>query len=72
MNEVIAVSIAVKIIMAVIGILALFITLRVFDKVADIKFKEVFDGIESDPRAAALYLGLRFLGVCIVLAATFL
>ena len=41
----------------------------VLDKRAGIKFPEVWNAISQDPRAAARYLGMRWLGLCILGAA---
>lgn len=72
MGEVVITSFLVKFGMAVLGLALLMGALRVFDLLAEIKFREVFDIIELHAQAAALYLGLRFLGVCLVLAAALL
>jgi hypothetical protein len=51
------------------AIMVALVTLRVFDKLAGQPFRIVLANIRRHPRACAMYYGLRFLGVCLIVAA---
>lgn len=55
-----------KIAMCIVALCALFgsvfVILRLFDLLLCVDFKEAFNRIEEDPKAMALYYGLRILG----------
>lgn len=60
-------SFLVQFIYLLVTVAAVVGLLRWFDKAAGISFKkDVWDKIDKDPRALALYHGLRFLAVCYV------
>ena len=54
----------------VIGLIGTWFVLRTFDASSKIDFKKAFDNIESDPRAIALYYGMRFIGVAFIVGFT--
>lgn len=55
-----------KIAAALLAILALVLVLAWLDRRAGIDFREFARDVKSDPKAGALYLGLRFLGASLL------
>ena len=56
-------------VMVALGITRL--ALRAFDKYTGVDFKKSFKGVQDDPKAFALYIGLRFLGIAILISSIF-
>lgn len=67
MTEVMITSGLYRLVFAVVAILSLFLLLRLLDHLSGTTFRLTFKRITYDPRSAALYFGLRFLGACILL-----
>ena len=72
MTEVILTGILLKIFLGCVAVAGVMLALRLFDKYAGISFREGFDTIETDPKALALYFGLRLVALCIVMAGALL
>lgn len=66
MTDVILISTLLTIFKAMLGGAAIFLLLRLRDKMVGINFKSVIGGIKDDPTAAAIYYGLSVLGACIL------
>lgn len=66
MTSIMALSWAGKLGAAVVAALCVFALLRWFDLRAGIDFKDFTNDIKTDPKAAGLYLGLRYLGTALL------
>lgn len=66
MTEILATSTALTLGYAVAAILLTWGLLRALDRAAGLNPKETIRSITDDPKAAALYFGLRFLGACLL------
>lgn len=66
MTELIAISTAQQLVVAVFAALLLLFVLRRFDKSLGRDIKSTLDRIHDNAMAAALYLGLRFVGAAIL------
>lgn len=64
MGDVFAVSQVTKAVWAVVGMLLIFGVLRLRDYYLKLNLEKVIDGIEKDPLASAVYLGVTFFGAC--------
>ncbi len=51
----------------VMALVVAVIALRMFDKLIGINFKESFKKVEQDGKAFSLYIGLRFVGIAIII-----
>lgn len=71
MNEVIGVSVLVTLGYAMVALILIRVVLSGFDRIVGLNFKEAIRGISNEPLAMALYLGLRFLGVCLLVSSLF-
>lgn len=69
MGEVVAVSMLVDLVKFFGAVTAAWAILRILDRISGAKFTEALDEIWKDPKAVALYFGLRFAGVCFIAAA---
>lgn len=69
MSEVIALSMLIDLVKFAGAVTAAWGILRILDHMADNKFTAALDVILQDPKAVALYFGLRFVGVCFIAAA---
>lgn len=58
---------AVKLIWAVVAAAALFLLLRLRDRLVGVDFRVVAEGIAGDPKASAIYYGLSVLAVAYLL-----
>lgn len=54
-----------------VAVSLLFVVLRVLDMISNFNWPVISNAIEDDPRAAALYLGLRILAIAWVASACF-
>ncbi|WP_423820852.1 hypothetical protein V5738_10970 [Salinisphaera sp. SPP-AMP-43] len=54
-----------------VAVAAVFLVLRALDAISDFDWKVISNDIESNPRAIALYFGLRFLAVAWIASACF-
>ena len=61
------IRLVIAIVGAIVGLIAAWFVLRTFDASSQIDFKKAFDKMEQDAKAIALYFGLRFLGVAILI-----
>lgn len=66
MIEGVLLRVAIAVVAAIIGLIAMWFVLRTFDASSEIDFKKAFNTMESDPKAIASYYGMRFLGVAIL------
>ena len=71
MSDVFAISQVTKGAWALVAFIMVFGLLRLSDYVIKLDFNKVVEGMENDPKAAALYLGLRVLGACILVGLLF-
>ena len=65
MDNIFLLSSAQTLAFAVVGALALWLLLRGFDKLNKKPFSETLGDMQHEPKALALYYGMRFVGVCI-------
>jgi hypothetical protein len=70
MIEGLIIRLTIAIAALILGLIGTWFALRTFDAFSKINFKEAFDNIESDPRATAMYYGMRFIGVAFVVGFT--
>jgi hypothetical protein len=66
MNEVILTSSIITIATALVAIIMAWLMLRLLDALGFIDFKTTIVRICSNETSAAVYFGLRFVGVCIL------
>lgn len=66
MSDVFAVSQLTKALWALIGFALVFGVIRLSEFAIKLDIEKVVNGIESDPLASAIYLGLRFIGACLL------
>ena len=66
MLEMMLLAMSSKIITAIIALVALRFTLKMFDKVSGLNFKGWINHAES--KDIAIYTGCRFIGACILFA----
>lgn len=69
MGEVVLVSFLVDMAKFAGAVTAAWGILHILDRMAETKFTDALDTILGDPKAVALYFGLRFAGVCFIAAA---
>lgn len=67
MNEVILTSWLMTVSYAALAVVGGWWLLRLLDRIGGVNFKETVGRITSEPLSAAIYFGLRFLGVCLLL-----
>jgi len=67
MKEILFVSTAHTLVLALAAVFLVWATLRLLDWVTGTPFSEIKEVIYADPKAAALYAGLRFLGACLLI-----
>jgi hypothetical protein len=63
MEQIALLGFALRFLYATAGLLGTVVTFRWLNKLAGNQFDEAFAGITREPHAAALYFGLRALGV---------
>jgi hypothetical protein len=66
MTEILATSALLTVAYALFALIAAWYVLRVFDSLGRVHFKTTIGRISSDPKAAAVYFGCRFIGVCLL------
>lgn len=65
--EFLAATFVVRLLHAAIAIAVMVVLLRLFDRLLNIKFREVWNEIQKDNNVAmAVYMGLRFVGCALV------
>lgn len=70
MSDVVIMSTVLNLVFAVLAVVALVFLLRWFDKQAGVGFTEWIEAVSNEnPKALAIYYGLRFLGVCLLVGA---
>ncbi len=69
MGEIVAVSMLIDLLKFAGAVTAAWGILKVLDRMSDNKFTDALDLILQDPKAVAIYFGLRFFGVCMIAAA---
>lgn len=70
MSEVLMISTGLNLVFAIVAVVVLVCLLRWFDKQAGVGFSEWITAVFNDnPKALAIYYGLRFLGVCMLVGA---
>lgn len=70
MTDVVMISTALNLVFAIVAVVVLVCLLRWFDKQAGVGFSEWIKAVSNDnPKALAVYYGLRFLGVCLLVGA---
>jgi hypothetical protein len=57
----------VKLLMGTLGAFAMFAMLRIYDRLSNRNHIDDMDNVATDPKALALYKGLRFLAVAILI-----
>ncbi|SFB80494.1 hypothetical protein SAMN05660443_0236 [Marinospirillum celere] len=67
MTEILVVSTAHTLALALFAVLLVWATLRFLDRITGTPFSEIKEVIYADPKAAALYNGMRFLGACLLI-----
>jgi len=63
MLDIAAEGLMLRIVYAVMMVGVVWLVLRGLDRLAGVDFRNIMEVISADPKAAALYMGLRFLGV---------
>lgn len=71
MEEIIITSSMLTLAFAVVAIIGVLMVLRVFDWLTGTPFNNIREVIQSEAKASALYYGLRFLGVCLLVGQLF-
>jgi len=71
MNEILITSSSLTMAFAVLAIVLVLMVLRIFDVVTGTPFSSTKKVIQDDAKAAAVYYGLRFLGVCLLVGQLF-
>lgn len=71
MNEVILTSSMLTLALALVAVFMVLVVLRVFDWITGKPFYGVREVMLNDPKATAVYYGLRFLGVCMLVGQLF-
>lgn len=71
MEEVLITSSSLTLTFAVIAIVCVLLVLRIFDVLTGAPFSSTREKIREDSKAAAVYYGLRFLGVCMLVGQLF-
>lgn len=66
MFEMLALSMSNKIITAIIALIALRLTLKMFDRMSGLNFKGWI--AKAETKDVAIYTGMRFIGACILFA----
>jgi len=66
MNEVIMTSTMLSVFYALVAVLGAWLMLRLLDRVSGVDFTKTMLGVCANEHSAAIYLGLRFMGVCIL------
>ncbi len=69
MEPILFFSAVLKLFYALAALLLVWWTLRLLAKSTDRNVRAALDKIEADPLATAVYMGLRILAVCILVAA---
>lgn len=69
MLDILAVSQSLNLFWALVALLLVVIFSLWLDRRAGIKFPEALARIRNDARAGALYYGLRWLGICLLVGA---
>ena len=68
MENFLLVDFVIKLFYIVMALIVMRLLLRWFDKVVGIEFKESFKKVSQDGKAFALYIGLRFIGISILIS----
>ncbi|UTJ05381.1 hypothetical protein [Arcobacter roscoffensis] len=68
LNDFILIDFMLKLLAVLVALGVLIVALRAFDKYTKVDFKNSFEGVRNDPKAFALYIGLRFIGVSILIS----
>ena len=66
MGEIIAVSTLQTLFWAAVGLLLARYALKWFDSVSGFDFGLAIAEVQSDSLSAAIYLGMRFIGICLL------
>ncbi|SEG12872.1 hypothetical protein [Marinobacterium lutimaris] len=67
MDGVLMVSSLLTLAFALLALFMGWLSLRLLDRMGGINFKETVGRITYEPKPAAIYFGLRFVGVCVLL-----
>ena len=57
-----------KLLFVVMALSVAIVTLRKFDKLIGIDFKNSFKKVEENAQAFSIYIGLRFIGIAIIIS----
>lgn len=68
LEAILALSQGLKLLWAVLACVAIFVLLRLRDRLIGVRFREVAARIAQDPLAAAIYYGAAVLGLSLLLA----
>lgn len=71
MSEVVFTSGMFTLVMAFIAVTGVMLLLRWIDKLTGVPFSSIREVIKSEPISCAIYYGLRFLGVCMLVGQLF-
>jgi hypothetical protein len=66
MDDFVVVASLLKLSYAALALGAVTLFLRYLDKRGGVDFHDFFEDLKNDPKAAALYLGARFVGACLL------
>ncbi|MDO6466790.1 hypothetical protein Q4498_01590 [Neptunomonas phycophila] len=66
MTDVILVSGLVTLAHAFMALMLVWGSLRLFDSLGGIQFKEMMGSMKNDANSMAVYFGLRFIGACLL------
>ena len=67
MIDVLMTSSAMTLGFALLALLMGWLALRVLDRTGGVNFKETMGRISYEPKPAAIYFGLRFIGMCLLI-----
>ena len=68
MDKFLLLDFIIKLSYVLVALGIMVVALRQFDKFVGVNFKESFKGVLNDSKAFALYVGLRFIGVSILIS----
>lgn len=68
MNSFLLFDFITKLVYVLVALGIMTLVLRAFDRLTDVNFKESFKGVQNDPKAFAIYIGLRFTAISILIS----
>ena len=66
MTEFMVSGLILRLIVVVIALVVVWAVLRVLDRLTGVRFVSVYQAVATNPLGLGLYLGLRFIGACVL------